>query len=169
MTEIRIWSTVFACIIPGAVSLKNIALFFFLPDSVGYLQYSSHFSSCLCLHVSYSHQWDTMDVLRSGRVKQWLKGLLQTHPEFSGRFIWVKYLKSWKSLNILLNAHIHLELIAVPLVPCKSLRNAVEVWDLPQRDLEGLWTEKWRICLTFIHLTVLIYFYRETFGHIYIY
>lgn len=39
---------------------------------------------------------------------------------------------------ILLNAHIHLEPIAVPLVPCKSLRNAAEVWDLPQRDLERL-------------------------------
>lgn len=70
----------------------------------------------------------------------------------------MKYLKSWKSLCVLLNAHIHLELIAVPLVPCKSLRNAAEVWDLPQRDLERLWTEKWRICLTFINLTVLIYF-----------
>lgn len=96
---------------------------------------------------------------------QRLKLPLQIHPVPSGRLIWVKYVKSWKSLHILLNAHIHLEQIAVPLVPCKSLRNAAEVWDLPQRDLESLWTEKWRICLTFINLTVLIYFYREIVSH----
>lgn len=109
-----------------------------------------------------------MDVLWRGRVEQWLKLPLKIHPVPSGRLIWAKYVKSWKSLHILLNAHIHLEQIAVPLVPCKSLRNAAEVWDLPQRDLESLWTEKWRICLTFINLTVLIYFYREIVSHTYI-
>jgi len=111
----------------------------FFPDFVYCLQYSSHSSFHLWLRGGYSHQQDTMNVLKSGRVEQQFKLLLQIHPVPSGRLIWVKYLKSWKSLRILLNAHIHLELIAVPLVPCKSLRNAAEVWDLPQRDLERLW------------------------------
>lgn len=106
-----------------------------------------------------------MGVLKSARVEQWLKLLSQTHPVPSETLIQVKYLKSWKSLHVLLNAHIHSELIAAPLVPCKSLRNAVEVWDLLQRGLERLWTEKWRICLSFRNLTVLIYFYTEIFSH----
>lgn len=137
----------------------------FLPDFVGSLQYSSHCSFHLQLHGSYSHQQDTMDVLWRGRVEQRLNLPLQIHPVLSGRLIWVKYVKSWKSLHILLNAHIHLQQIAVPLVPCKSLRNATEVWDLLQRDLESLWTEKWRICLTFINLAILMYFCREIVSH----
>lgn len=98
------------------------------------------------------------------KAPEWLKLLLQIHPVPLGRLIWGKYLKSWKSLLILLNAHIHSDLIAVPLAPCKSLRNAVEVWDLLQRDLERLWTEKWRICLSFRNLMVLVYFYTEIFS-----
>lgn len=109
-----------------------------------------------------------MDVLWRGRVEQRFNLPLQIHPVPSGRLIWVKYVKSWKSLHMLLNAHIHLQQIAVPLVPCKSSRNAAEVWDLLQWDLESLWTEKWRICLTFINLAVLIYFYREIVSHSYI-
>lgn len=109
-----------------------------------------------------------MDVLWRGRVEQWLKLPLQIHPGPSGRLTWGKYVKSWKSLHIVLKAHIHLQQIAVPLVPCKSLRNAAKGWDLPQRDLESLWTEKWRICLTFINLAVLIYFCREIVSYTYI-
>lgn len=166
VTEIRMWSTVPAHIIARGVNLVKY-VWGFLPDFVGSLPYSSHCSFPLWLQGSYSHQQDTKDVLWRGRVEQWLKLPLQIHPVPSGRLTWGKDVESWKSLHVLLKAHIHLQQIAAPLVPCKSLRNAAEVWDLPQRDLESLWKEKWRICLTFINLAVLIYFYRKIVSHTY--
>lgn len=131
VTKIRIRSTALARIIPGGVNLLKYVAFFCLilwvPSNT---PAALPFTSCYMAVIPISKtQW------MCWKVAEWSSSL-QIHPVPSGRLIWVKYLKSWKSLHIFLNEHTHLELMAVPLVPCKSSRNVVEVWDLLQKDWE---------------------------------